>query len=148
MLAHKSSPFTFVLPSFIPLLSTQPSSVSLHSFSGLPSSSVLRRVFHHDRKRKKRGDTCCKVRKLCVNPYISIVNLRWPRSTKNAFLKSRFDDVSFNLTFAKIKFTVLFTVAWCGHRSLSAHTDLTRAVSDHSVRSPICSVRSPISLAR
>ena len=37
---------------------------------------------------------------------------------KDVFLKSGFDDVSFNSTFAKMKFTVLFTVAWCGHRSL------------------------------
>ena len=42
-------------PSFIPLLSTQSSSVSLHSFFGLSSSSILRRVFHHERKRKKEG---------------------------------------------------------------------------------------------
>ena len=70
--------------------------------------------------------------------------LRWPRSTQNAFLKSGFDDVSFNSTFAKMKFTVLFTVTWCGHRSLGALTDLPSAVTDHSVRSPICPVRSPI----
>ena len=55
VLERKSSPFTFVLSSFIPLLSTQLSSVSLHSFSGLSSSSILRRVFHHERKRKKEG---------------------------------------------------------------------------------------------
>ena len=72
--------------------------------------------------------------------------LRWPRSTQNAFLKSGFDDVSFNLTFAKMKFTVSFTVAWCGHRSLGALTDLPRAVTDHSVRSLIlaCAHRSAL----
>ena len=46
--------------------------------------------------------------------------------------KSRFDDNLFNSTFTKMKITVLFTVACCGH------------VTDHSVRSPICPVRSPI----
>ena len=40
VLARKSS-FTFFLPSFISLLSTQPSSVPLHPFSGLPSSSSI-----------------------------------------------------------------------------------------------------------
>ena len=70
VLAHKSSHFTFVLPSFIPLLSTQPSSVSLHSFSGLLSLSIIRRVFHHERKRKKKGDTCCRIHKLSVNLYM------------------------------------------------------------------------------
>ena len=74
VLERKSSPFTFVLPSFIPLLSTQLSSVFLHSFSGLPSSSILQRVFHHEHKCKKRGDTWCRICKLCLNPYISIVN--------------------------------------------------------------------------
>ena len=29
--------------------------LSLHSFSGLPLSSILRRVFHHERKHKKEG---------------------------------------------------------------------------------------------
>ena len=55
VLARKSSSFTFFLPSFISLLSTQPSSVPLHPFSGLPSLSSIRRVFHHEHKRTKEG---------------------------------------------------------------------------------------------
>ena len=43
--------------------------------------------------------------------------------------KSRFDDNLFNSTFTKMKITVLFTVACCGH------------VTDHSVRSLICPVK-------
>ena len=54
VLAHKSS-FTFFLPSFISLLSTQSSFVPLHPLSGLPSSSSVRRVFHHEHKRTKEG---------------------------------------------------------------------------------------------
>ena len=34
---------------------TQLFSVSLHSFSGLPSSYILQSVFQHERKRKKEG---------------------------------------------------------------------------------------------
>ena len=58
---------------------------------------------------------------------VAIEYVRWPRSTQNAFLKSEFDDVSFNSTFAKIKITVLFTVAWCGHRSLGLVCERSRS---------------------
>ena len=58
--------------------------------------------------------------------------LRWPRSTKNGFLKSWFDDVSFNSTFAKMKITVLFTVAWGGHRSLGSVCERSRSECERS----------------
>ena len=68
---------------------------------------------------------------------------------KRVFEISGFDDVSFNSMFAKMKFTVIYgrlvrsrhRSAPCGHRSLGALTDLPFAVTDHSVRSPTCSVR-------
>ena len=61
---------------------------------------------------------------------------------KNTFLKSRFDDVLFNLKFTKMKFTILFTVALCGHQSLSVITSLLCVV----VWSPItqCDHQSPL----
>ena len=65
VLVRKSSSFTFFLPSFICLLSIQPSSVPLHSFSGLRLTSEESSIMSTSVQKR---DTCRRIRKLCVKP--------------------------------------------------------------------------------
>ena len=50
------------------LLSTQPSSLPLHPFSGLPSSSIASEESFIMSTRVRKRDTCWRIRKLCVKP--------------------------------------------------------------------------------